>query len=176
MVVVGFIVLGKEEFTPAQSASVATFFPQETSIHRAFDKPTLLIFVHPLCPCTRATFHELGELLAELPDRLSVVLVFTIPDGLPTGWEKEDLWQSATSLPGVRLWRDEGGVEARRFGVRGSGHALLYDVSGRLLFSGGITLSRGHEGDNPGLLAIVDFVQHGHASTTHTPVFGCSLL
>jgi hypothetical protein len=72
--------------------------------------------------------------------------------------------------------RDQGGVEARRFDVEGSGHVLLYAPSGKLLFSGGITPSRGHEGDNAGRSAIVSLILRGHAPVDHTPVFGCSLL
>jgi hypothetical protein len=52
----------------------------------------------------------------------------------------------------------------------------LYAPTGKLLFSGGITASRGHEGDNVGRSAIVSFILNGHAPVNHTPVFGCSLL
>ena len=79
-------------------------------------------------------------------------------------------------MPGVRVYRDEGGVETRRFGVTSSGHVLLYAPSGRLQFSGGITLSRGHEGDNPGSEAIIHVVRGGTLAQHETPVFGCTLL
>ena len=52
-----------------------------------------------------------------------------------------------------RGWRcvlDPGGAEARRFGVATSGHVLLYDTRGDLIFSGGITPGRGEQGDNAG--------------------------
>lgn len=176
LLLVGFSILGREEFTPVRSAPSVTIFPHDSAIQRARDQPTLLFFAHPQCPCTRASLHELDRLLAETQNKVSVVVVFTLPKGVPAGWEDGDLWQSAATMPGVRVFRDEGGRGANRFGVKGSGHVLLYDLSGALLFSGGITSSRGHEGDNPGRAAVISFILSGHALVSRTPVFGCSLL
>ncbi len=67
-------------------------------------------------------------------------------------------------------------MEAGRFGVKGSGHVLLYQPSGRLVFSGGITPSRGHEGDNPGRAAVISLVLQGRSPVNRTPVYGCPLL
>ena len=70
---------------------------------------------------------------------------------------------------------DPDGVEARRFGAETSGHTLLFGADGRLLFSGGITASRGHAGDNAGESAIVALVNNQTPTRTQTLVFGCSL-
>jgi hypothetical protein len=153
-----------------------TVFPGNSAVRLVSDKLTLVLFAHPQCPCTRASLHELDCLMAETQNRVSVSVVFTIPDGVPVDWEQGDLWNSATSIPGLRVIRDRGGREAHRFNVAGSGHVLLYAPSGKLLFSGGITASRGHEGDNVGRTAIVSFILAGHSPVSHTPVFGCSLL
>ncbi len=153
-----------------------TLFPRSSAVRLVSDKPTLVLFAHPHCPCTRASLQELDGLLAETQNRVSVTVVFTIPDGVPGDWEQGDLWNSAKSIPGLRVIRDQGGVEAHRFDVEGSGHVLLYAPSGKLLFSGGITASRGHEGSNMGRSAIVSFILDGHSPVSHTPVFGCSLL
>jgi hypothetical protein len=175
-IIAGFVILAREEFTPVKAAPPVTLFPRSSDLQLASDKDTLVLFVHPHCPCTRASLHELVGLLAESQNRVSANIVFTIPNGVPTGWEEGDLWNSARSLPGLRVVRDQGGGEARRFEVAGSGHVLLYNPSGKLLFSGGITASRGHEGENLGRFAIVSFILNGHAPVNHTPVFGCSLL
>jgi hypothetical protein len=176
LILSGFWLLGRERFSPVVDTRQAAIFPSGSDIQLASDKPTLLLFAHPQCPCTRATFHELDGLLEKTGNRVSVVVIFTIPDGVATGWEQGELWKSATTTPGFRVVRDQGGRETRRFGVTGSGHTLLYSPTGRLLFSGGITASRGHEGDNIGLSAVESFILHGHASFSRTPVFGCSLL
>jgi hypothetical protein len=159
-----------------KAAPPVTLFPRSSAIQLVSEKPTLVLFAHPQCPCTEASLHELVGLLAETQNRVSATVVFTIPDGVSPGWEQGDLWNSATNIPGLRVIRDQGGGEAHQFDVEGSGHVLLYAPSGKLLFSGGITSSRGHEGDNVGRSAIVSFVLNGHARVSHTPVFGCSLL
>jgi hypothetical protein len=153
-----------------------TLFPASSAVRLGSDKLTLVLFVHPHCPCSRASLHELDDLLAETQNRVSATVVFTIPAGVPVDWVQGDLWNSATSIPGLRVIRDQGGGEAHHFDVEGSGHVLLYAPSGKLLFSGGITSSRGHERDNVGRSAIVSFILNGHARVSHTPVFGCSLL
>jgi hypothetical protein len=43
------------------------------------------------------------------------------------------------------------------------------------VFSGGITASRGHEGDNAGRAAIEQLVRHERADRLSTWVFGCAL-
>ena len=70
---------------------------------------------------------------------------------------------------------DVDGLEAARFGVQASGQTLLYGANGNLQFSGGITASRGHSGDNLGRSAIVALVTTGESTTNHTSVYGCSL-
>jgi hypothetical protein len=75
----------------------------------------------------------------------------------------------------VSVAADDEGREHARFGVETSGHVLLYDAAGKLMFSGGITPSRGHSGDNTGRDAVVRLLRHGGVERTKTPVFGCSL-
>jgi hypothetical protein len=175
-VVTGFLILAQEEFTPVKASPQVALFPRSSTLQLVSDKPTLVLFAHPHCPCTRATLRELDGLLAQTQNRVSAIVVFTIPDGVPAGWEKGELWNAALTIPGLRIIRDPGGREAKQFEVQGSGHILLFASSGKLLFSGGITASRGHEGDNLGLTAVVSFILDGQASIRQTPVFGCSLL
>jgi hypothetical protein len=51
----------------------------------------------------------------------------------------------------------------------------LYDGSGKLVFQGGITGSRGHVGDNNGAEAVLAFVNSKAVSVRVTPVFGCAI-
>lgn len=173
---VGFFVLAREEFTPVTGAAASPIFPPSSALALAPDVPTLILFVHPRCPCTRASLHELADLMVSLPNRVAVTIVFTLPKGVGPHWEQGELWQEAATIPGVHVTTDPDGQEAGRFGVKGSGHALLYQPSGQLVFTGGITPSRGHEGDNPGRSAIVSLVLQGRSFVDHTPVYGCPLL
>ena len=54
-------------------------------------------------------------------------------------------------------------------------HADVCDADGRLVFSGGITVARGHSGDNAGRSALAALLTDGTAATTKTAVFGCFL-
>jgi hypothetical protein len=71
--------------------------------------------------------------------------------------------------------RDDRGVEAERFGTSTSGQTLLYSADGRLLFSGGITGSRGHAGDNEGRDGLVALLTRAGSGRTRASVFGCPL-
>jgi len=133
------------------------------------------MFAHPRCPCTRASIGELESLLARCAGQVSAHIVFLKPAGVDEHWLKTDLWRRAAAIPGVTVHTDDGGVEARRFRSETSGNVLLYDQTGRLLFQGGITMSRGHAGDNPGRNAIIALLQHEKPQQSRTPVFGCSL-
>jgi hypothetical protein len=98
------------------------------------------------------------------------------PSGVADEWAHTDLWYSAADIPGVTVVSDENGAEARCFSQETSGAAVLYDDKGRLLFTGGITASRGHWGDNDGLTAIVALLRGEGSDLKVTPVFGCSLI
>jgi hypothetical protein len=52
---------------------------------------------------------------------------------------------------------------------------MLYGIDGRLLFAGGITSSRGHQGDNAGLDRVLSLVRGGKAERSESSVFGCGL-
>jgi hypothetical protein len=105
-VVTGFLILAQEEFTPVKASPQVALFPRSSALKLVSDKPTLVLFAHPHCPCTRASLHELDGLLAQAQNRVSAIVVFTIPDGVPAGWEKGDLWNEAATIPGLRVIRD----------------------------------------------------------------------
>ncbi len=137
--------------------------------------PTLVMFVHPQCPCSRASIGELEVLMTHCQDRLSAQVWFLQPEGMTEDWAKTDLWRTAEAIPGVTARLDGGGIEARRFHAETSGQTVLYDRDGTLLFHGGITMARGHFGDNPGSSAVLALVAHELSGTASTPVFGCAL-
>ncbi len=136
---------------------------------------TLVMIAHPRCPCTRATLGELARLMAKAQGRLKTYVLFIRPEGSPVDWEKTDLWAEASAIPGVTVLVDDQGAEAERFQAATSGQNLLYSPEGKLLFSGGITFSRGHEGDNAGSGTILSILNGNEAPQSETPVFGCPL-
>jgi hypothetical protein len=171
----GLSVLWGYENTPGMGANPPILWPTESKIQRAMDHATLVMLVHPHCPCTRATIGELAELMAHCQRRLTAYVLFIKPEGFSGDWEKTDLWQSAALIPGVKPIVDDNGAEAHLFHSATSGQTILYDAGGHLLFSGGITVSRGHSGDNAGRSAILSLLNTGAAAQTETSVFGCPL-
>ena len=138
-------------------------------------KKQLIMFVHPQCPCSRASLGELAVLMRHSQGRVLARVLFVSPQGQSSEWVRSGLWAQAERIPHVIVEIDHQGVEAGRFGAVISGATLLYDASGHLLFHGGITAARGHFGDNVGRLAIQKFV-NGSDATAETPVFGCPLI
>jgi hypothetical protein len=118
---------------------------------------------------------ELARLMAQAQGQVTAYVLFNKPPNLSQDWEETDLWDSAAAIPGVNVMRDDEGIEARRFHSATSGQTMLYDKEGNLLFSGGITGGRGHEGDNPGRSAIVSLLNTSEGDQAETPVFGCPL-
>jgi hypothetical protein len=171
--VTGFGALWKYENRPGPSTTPPANWPMASKIDPAHDRATLIMLAHPLCPCTRASIGELSRLMAQAQGRVSTYVIFVESPGIDEA-EKSDLWRSAASIPGVKVIADDGS-EARRFHAVTSGQTALYDTAGRLLFSGGITESRGHSGDNPGRTAIVSLLNSAVADRTVTRVFGCPL-
>ena len=163
------------ENTPGAGGESFREWPAESRLSRTSGLPTLVLMVHPHCPCSRATIGELALLMAEGKGLVAANVVFVKPKSFPEEWEKTDLWSSASMIPGVRVSVDEEGVEAQRFGSKTSGQVMLYGDDGHLLFSGGITASRGHSGDNAGRTAILSLLSNGTAEQATTPVFGCPL-
>jgi hypothetical protein len=161
--------------TPGAAGVAPQRWPSESKIPRDPRRPTLLVLAHPQCPCTNATLGELELLMAQTQGKVNVHVVFVRPPGLPEDLVKGDLWRKASAIPGVTVEIDDGNIEAGLFHVETSGEALLYGSDGGLLFAGGITLSRGHSGDNPGRTAISALINRGSTDQSTTPVFGCAL-
>jgi hypothetical protein len=107
--------------------------------------------------------------------RMRAYVLFIKPAGSSDAWEKTDLWQSASGIPGVIVLKDSEGLEAGLFNTATSGHTLVYSKQGRLVFSGGITGSRGHFGDNAGEGSVVAILKEEVPEQTETAVFGCPL-
>jgi len=176
-VTAGFKALWQVDNAPGSRALEPVDWPASSHVAREPGRPTLVLFAHPRCPCTRASLAELDSLLARAGGPLAVRVLFVRPRGAPEGFERTASLADARGLAGVEVAVDADGAEARRFGVATSGHVLLYDADGRLRFGGGITASRGHRGDSAGraaVLAILRGAPFAEGLAT-APVYGCPL-
>ena len=160
---------------PGPTENAPGQWPAQSIIALARTNSTLVMFAHPHCPCTQASINELEILMARTQGRITAHVLFLRPAGLPASWTQTSFWRQAAAIPSVTVEVDNDGVEARRFGSGTSGDTIVYGADGCLMFHGGITISRGHEGDNPGLSAIIAHSQDRPGERIQTPVFGCSL-
>lgn len=168
----GFALVHAQMSTPGDARPAPSAWPEDTSLSLDSDAPTILLFAHPRCPCTRATIRQLATLPADL--RVSVTLVLSGP-GLRT-YENQPLATLANELLEAEIALDPTGAEARRFGAHTSGHIVAYSPSGQLLFSGGITPGRGHEGPTDALAALAFTLRTNEPSPHASLVFGCPIL
>lgn len=175
LVVAGMGVLVRYSLAPGAPGHPPDVWPVAATIARSPATYTLVLVVHPHCPCTRASLDELDGIMARCHGKLVSRVLFVQPEGFTEDWVETDLWRHAESIPGVVAMVDARGVLAGRFGALTSGQTVLYDPRGRLLFSGGITGARGHAGPNAGATAVVTSVEGAPPTTTRTPVYGCPL-
>lgn len=171
----GLVTLLVYEHQPGAASAEPAGWPSESQLPRAVGVPTLVLLAHPHCPCTRATLEELNQLLARSPVDLRVHALFFAPSDEAPEWAHTDLWRTVEALPGVEVRVDRDAREATLFGAETSGHVVLFNASGELLFRGGITGSRGHAGDNLGRQSILAHLSGQGSAVRNTPTFGCSL-
>ncbi|MBP6745241.1 hypothetical protein KA344_08395 [bacterium] len=169
--------------SPAKSAVTADHFPLDSTLAHGRNL-TLITFLHPQCPCSRATVSELQELLVqnEFQSNLTIYAVVSRPSGCSADFTRGAILDSLSSMKNVQVVIDKDDVESQRFGARASGQTLLFDGQGKCLFSGGITAARGEVGANAGVNALRQYLAGTTTTTTtttlttkQTPVFGCSL-
>lgn len=163
--------------TAGAVSGVPAQWPSASVIKRPGRNGALLVFVHPYCSCTVATLHEIATLSVggeSRNGRPSTTVLFYRPRN--SGWRPGKLWsQVEKEIPGAHPAWDDDGREARRFGARTSGYTLLYDAKADLLFKGGVTGSRGHEGGNMGIDQLRASIDTGQPAPRGPLVFGCAL-
>lgn len=171
----GLAAITRYSLAPGEAPEPPSTWPADLALPTDPERATLVMAVHPRCPCSRASLDELAKLLAHVGDRVSAQVVFVVPPGAEQRGEESELWSRVGAIPGVGRVLDRGPI-AERLRVATSGHTLLYGRDGALLFSGGITAARGHAGDNGGSEAIASLLLRGDAADRRNPVFGCALL
>jgi len=168
-VAAGFILLERY----ANAAGRGAHAPSR--LNTSLSEASLKVFIHPECPCSRASLAELARLQSSWGEKLDTVVEVFAPDSMPKSWSQGDLYHQAINIPHVKVELDRNGNMARNFHVFTSGQVLLYSKDGCLVFSGGLTASRGHEGENAGTDAINSYLKTGRVPVSTTPVFGCAI-
>jgi hypothetical protein len=154
-------------------------WPAASKLRHTRNHSTLVLFLHPRCPCSRASLTELEGLFAKLKQEQialpDVNIVATVPEIHSDEWTEAETLRRAAQLPGACVFIDSSGHEAKRFGAVTSGTVIYFDARDRRLYTGGVTIARGLEGQNAGLDAIESLLRGKPALETNIPVFGCRL-
>jgi hypothetical protein len=158
-------------YTGKRAASVS--IPKGSSLLSS-TRPTLLVFLHPKCSCSKATVVELEKLLPTL-EGVDVKVVMNVPAGRDLSWSSGDLKDQVSPLKYVTIVNDMGGAEALRFHASTSGHAMLIDAQKNLIYSGGLTPGRGHVGETQGHTVIRKWARTKNQTSTIEKIFGCDI-
>jgi hypothetical protein len=172
-VVAGIQRIWSYQNTPGGQMSAPTSWPGSSLVSIDRERSTVMMFVHPLCSCTRASLGELREALDVMDRSPAVWIVLLSPQGIAIDWS-EHIAAIAQRIPEATIVTDVEGEAAHTFGASTSGHVVVYDPTGELTFSGGITAGRGHVGDNRGRRDLIGALRGGDHAHEH-PIFGCGL-
>jgi hypothetical protein len=171
----GLTALSLYSMTSGAPAEAPHDWPANSGLRLDAQLPTLVMIVHPHCPCSRASLAELNSLMTRLQGRVVAHVLLSTPEGLDEAWAEGPLWQLARIIPDTEVRVDLDGVQADMFGAKTSGQTYLFSTEGELLFSGGITPSRGHQGNSVGRERIIALVTEGTAERHVSDVFGCPI-
>ena len=148
--------------------------PVMAALTPASDRPLVLVFAHPQCPCLPSTVTELRRTLADAPPVDLRVIVYT-PRNPPQDWDPQKAAALPSQLPMARCHADLDGALAANLGALTSGHVQVFGPDGLLRFSGGVTAGRGHVGDNGAARAFGKSLSALPIETSRTAVFGCPI-
>ena len=172
----GFTYLLNYSVEAGTPASAPERWPTESRIPTPNGAYTLVMTIHPQCPCSRASVTELNILMTLLrSDRVKGYVLVVKPADFPDTWIGTESVRNAARIPGVDVIVDNDGQESSRLGAATSGQVLLYGPDARLRFAGGITPERGHLGDSAGRQRILALVRSGTADGKDSLVYGCAL-
>jgi len=174
-VCLGYAYLVLDSLRTSELVNEQFTWPAASALPRG-EEFTLVAFLHPQCGCSRASLAEIARLMADLDARTSCHLIFQQPVSQPDDWHETRLWHTARQIPGLEIHVDTDCRESVLFRASVSGEIHVYDAQGQLRFRGGVTPSRGHEGPNPGQLAIRDVILHGRSSLMTCHAYGCLLI
>lgn len=137
--------------------------------------PTIVMFIHPLCVCSKASVEEFSNLMRNRSSKVNAVIYVMMPREKQKDFASAPIVERAGRIPDVRVLLDFDNKEAKTFGVETSGHVLIYDERGILKFNGGITAARGEPGPNRYEDEALKTLNSMLSARSAPPVFGCSL-
>jgi hypothetical protein len=174
-VVSGICLFDGYELAAARTGPMTQYWPAASALRTAPGVATVIMAIHPKCPCSNLSLSQLQGVLNRRHMRINVHLLVYQPTGYPDDWSMTSVVRRAQRIQGVDVMFDRGGDELKKFQARASGELWFYDGNGKLLFRGGITGGRGHPGKNSGISSLISLADGGAPSVAEAPVFGCAI-
>jgi hypothetical protein len=161
-------------FRPEQTVSVIMLHPEKQP-QAIIPKSRIVMFAHPLCPCTRASLIKLGEVALQVKDQSQIRVVF-----VTRGLNPEDVTTSKTlalarQLKHVTTELDESGTEECLYQATVSGEVFAFDAQGERIFHGGLTSGRGHLGVASSQEYLEQLITGKATEPLDAAVYGCRL-
>lgn len=163
------------EHTPGAIAGERLRWPADSGLVSDSQSGTLVMFLHPQCPCSRAGLRKLERILSQLPQRPTCHFLFAPMTPAENDEQHSENRRIAASLSPKGTKTDDGAFEAACFDAKTSGYVLYYDSAGQLRYRGGILAERGSDRTNAFEQALVEAIRNPRYPVVHTPVFGCPL-
>jgi hypothetical protein len=170
----GYVWLLRYSFASGKNMTAPRSIPPSLAPLASSTRAQLFVALHPHCPCSRATVHELAKILTRAANVSDVTVLLFKPANQPESWSESPLVKDCRQM-NCRILSDPDGRLAASLGSLTSGTVALYDRSGQLRYQGGITASRGHEGDNGGETAVIEILRGKRDSYRSLPAFGCPI-
>jgi hypothetical protein len=148
-------------------------WPDASPVPRNPGRATVLVAIHPRCPCTPATLIAVHELIRREPGRFDVVCLATHPIDAGDAWVHASNVEMAREIPGAVVVMDPEGDLAAAHGLRASGQVILYAADGKVVFDGGLTPGRGMVASGEVVARLLDPTR---SSLDRADAFGCPLV
>lgn len=117
----------------------------------------MVLFANPYDFESGSAIYQAVELSARSGTPCTVCLVGPA-DATEKWFDTPLVWTAAQN--GLKLYRDAGGVEAKRFAVKNSGVCLAFDARGKLCFYGDLTKKPTDKERDEGVKAALDALSH----------------
>jgi hypothetical protein len=170
----GYAWLLRYNFAAGKTSTAPHTLPVSLGLPSHLARAQLFLALHPRCPCSRATVSELAKILTRAPSASDVTVLMYKPAEESEDWIEGSLVEDCRRMK-CRIRPDPDGRLAASLGCLTSGVVVFYDANGQLRYQGGITGSRGHEGDNAGERAVIEILRGEMPCQKSMPVFGCPL-
>ena len=165
---------GDYEHIPDIQGDAPHVWPRDSLLTSGGENGTLIVFVHPNCPCSRGALQTIADAVRTSQDAVPRIYVVLSASGLDVTLPSENL-ALAQRIPSAETRFDGAMSEAHRFGATTSGTVYFFDGASQLRFSGGISAGRGDSFDNGFAVALFEAIRQPEFTLVTAPVFGCPL-